>query len=76
MCDVVYKIISKLLGEKLRPLLDKIIFPTQSAFIPNRWIAENQIIVQEMLHSFKTRGTKPGFMVIKLDLQKAYDSVN
>ena len=76
LCNVVYKIISKLLVEKLRPLLDKLISPTQSAFIPNRWIVENQIIVQELLHSFKTRKTKPGLMAIKLDLQKAYDKVN
>ena len=38
LCNVVYKIISKLLVAKL---LDKIISPVQSAFIPNRWIAEN-----------------------------------
>ena len=76
LCNVVYKIISKLLVEKLRPLFDKLVLPTQSAFIPNRWIAENQIVVQEILHSFKTRKTKPGLMAIKLDLQKAYDRVN
>ena len=76
LCNVVYKIISKLLVGKLRPLLDKLISPSQSAFIPNRWIAGNQIIVQEILHSFKTRKTKPGLMAIKLDLQKAYDRVN
>ena len=45
LCNVVYKIISKILVDKIRPLLDKMISPTQSAFIPNRWIAENQIIV-------------------------------
>ena len=75
LCNVVYKIILKLLVEKLRPLLDKIISPTQSAFILKKWIAENQIIVQVMLHSFKTRRTKLGLMAIKLDLQKAYDRV-
>lgn len=73
---VIYKVISKLLVAKLRPHLDKIISPSQSAFIPNRWIAENQVIVQDVLHSFKTRKTKPGLMAIKLDLQKAYDGVN
>ena len=76
LCNVEYKIISKLLVEKIRPLLDKMIYPTQLAFIPNRWIAENQIIVQEVLHSFKTRKTKSGLMAIKLDLQKAYERVN
>ena len=76
LCNVVYKIISKLLVSKLRPHLDKIISPAQSAFIPNRWIAKNQVIVQEMLHNFKTSKAKPGLMAIKLDLQKAYDQVS
>lgn len=68
LCNVIYKIISKLLVAKLQPLLNKLISPTQSAFIPNRWIYENQIIVQEILHSFKSRKTKPGLMAIKLNL--------
>lgn len=76
LCNVIYKIISKLLVNKIRPLLHKIISPCQSAFVPDRWIAENQVIVQEMLHSFKTRKVKTGLMAIKLDLQKAYDKVN
>lgn len=73
---MIYKIISKLLVLKLQPLLDRLISPTQLAFIPNRWISENQIIVQEILHNFKSRKTKLGLMAITLDLQKAYDRVN
>lgn len=41
LCNIVYKIISKLIVAKLRPLLHKIISPCQSAFIPGRWITEN-----------------------------------
>ena len=70
LCNIVYKIILKLLVAKLHPLLNRIISPTQSAFIPNRWIVENQIIIQEIIHSFKTRKTNPGLMAIKLDLQR------
>ena len=76
LCNVVYKIISKLIVAKLRPLLHKIISPCQLAFIPGRWIAENQVVVHELLHSFKSRKVKNGFMALKLDLQKAYDRVN
>lgn len=76
LCNVDYMIILKFLVAKLSMLLDKIISPAQSAFIPNRWIVENQIIVQEILHGFKSRKTKSGLMAIKLDLQKAYDRVN
>mgnify|MGYP003764177269 CR=1 FL=1 len=68
LCNVVYKIITKPLMSRLRKILHKLISPIQVAFIPGRWIAENQIIVQEMLHSFKTRKVKYGLMVVKIDL--------
>ena len=76
LCNVAYKLILKPLTTKLKPLLDKIISPTQFAFIPNLWIAENQVIIQELLHGFKTQRPKAGLMAIKLDLQKAYNRVN
>ena len=50
--------------------------PHQSAFIPGRWIVENQLIVQEILHSFKKRKVNSGFVAMKVDLQKVYDRVN
>ena len=53
LCNVVYKVISKLLVFRLMKILHKLISPTQVAFILGRWIAENHIVVQEMLYSFK-----------------------
>jgi hypothetical protein len=41
-----------------------------------RWIRENQVIIKELMHSFKTRKVKSGFVAVKVDLQKAYDRVN
>ena len=76
LCNVVYKIISKLLVSKMRPFLHKLISPCQSTLIPGRWIVENQVIVQELLYSFKTTKIKVGQMAIKLDMQKAYDRVS
>lgn len=58
--NVVYKIISKILVSRIRPFLLKLISPTQSAFIPDRWIMKNQVLVQELIHSFKTRKIKSG----------------
>ena len=55
LCNIVYKIISKLLVTKLRPLLDKFISLAQSAFIPDKWIAENQVIVQDLIHGLKLK---------------------
>jgi hypothetical protein len=76
LCNMVYKAISKLLVTKLRPMLDTIITPCQFAFVPGRWIGENQVIVKELLHNFKTRKVKEGFVAVKVDLQKAYDRIN
>ena len=76
LCNTSYKIISKLLVDRLRGVLPSLISPAQSAFIPGLWIAENQLIVQEILHSFKIRKVQGGFVTMKLDLQKAYDRVN
>ncbi len=60
----------------MRPMLDKIISPCQSAFVSGNWIGENQVIVKELMHSFKTRKVKDEFIAIKMDLQKAYDRIN
>lgn len=76
LCNVVYKIILKLLVAKIQLVLHKLISTCQSMFILGRWIIENQVVVHEMCHNFKVRKVKTGFMAIKLDLQKAYDRVN
>ena len=55
LCNTVYKTISKLTVSRIRPILDKLVSPSQSAFILGRWIAENQLLVHELLHSFKRR---------------------
>jgi hypothetical protein len=68
LCNVVYKIIAKLLVSRLRPLLPKMISPCQSAFILGKWITENGIVVQEVLHGFKKRKLKEENLAIKLDL--------
>ena len=47
--------------------------PAQVAFVPHRWIAENVVIAQEVMHSFKKTKKKKGFLGIKIDFQKAYD---
>lgn len=45
LCNTVYKIIFKLLVARIRPMLSKLVSPCQFAFIPGRWIAENQVVV-------------------------------
>lgn len=49
LCTVPLKIITKLLLDRLRPLLDRLLSKTQSSFVPGRHTTDNIIIVQEAL---------------------------
>lgn len=77
LCNVVYKIISKCLVNRLRPYLQNLIGETQSAFIPCRLISDNAMIAFECFHAIQ-RNKKPDecFCAYKLDLSKAYDRVD
>jgi hypothetical protein len=77
LCNVIYKIISKCIANRLRPLLDDIISPTQSAFIPGRMITDNALIAFECIDTIQKNANRRGkFCAYKLDLAKAYDRVD
>jgi len=76
LCDVLYKITSKVLANHLKLVLPDIISCTQSAFIPRHLITDNILAAFETLHSMQIRmWSKTGFMGFKLDMSKAYDQV-
>ena len=69
----VYKIVSKILVGRIRPLLDQLISPCQVAFVPGRRGVDNAIVVQEIIHTMGRAKGKVGFMALKINLEKAYD---
>jgi hypothetical protein len=75
LCNVLFKIVSKCLVNRLRPLLGNIIGPFQSAFIPGRLITDNALIAFECIHAIQT-GSRANFCAYKLDMTKAYDRVD
>ncbi|KAL0367303.1 UNVERIFIED_CONTAM: putative mitochondrial protein [Sesamum radiatum] len=74
-CNVLYKAISKILVRRMQQVLHKLIDYSQNAFVPGRSIADNVLLAQELLSGYN-QAKLPKRCTIKIDIQKAYDSVN
>jgi len=76
LSNVIYKLISKVLANRLKLILPQIITENQSTFLSGRLITDNVLITFELMHYLDhKRDGKDCYMEIKLDMSKAYDRV-
>ena len=74
LCNIVYKIFSKVRANRLKGILPKIISEEQTGFMSGISILDDIITIQETIHSVDLN--KEACMLMKLDIQKAYDMVD
>eukprot|EP00253_Pinus_taeda_P009099 PITA_09099 len=74
LCNVSYKIISKILANRIKKILPSLISENQGGFVPRRHITDNVILIQEAIHNSMSRKEKG--MIFKLDMANAFDRVS
>jgi hypothetical protein len=75
LCNVLLKIITKTIANRIKLMLPDVISPNQSAFVPGRMITDNTLVAYEVFHFFNQSTSQKGYMGIKTDMAKAYDRV-
>ncbi|GAU34127.1 hypothetical protein TSUD_66060 [Trifolium subterraneum] len=77
LCNVLYKMISKVLANRLKCCLDKCVSQEQSAFVEGRSIIDNALIAIEVIHALKRKiQGRTGELALKIDISKVYGKVD
>ena len=74
--NVIYKVVTKIITNRLRSIMPVVIALTQCGFVHNRSGSHNIIVAQEVIHKMKAGKGKRDIMAIKIDLEKAYDRLD
>lgn len=72
--NTLYKVVAKLIANRLQEILPRVISQSQSAFIPGRLLAENILLATDIVNGYNTAASTPRAM-LKVDLRKAFDSI-
>lgn len=74
-CNVLYKVISKILANRLKGMLPQCISYNQSAFVKNRLLVENLLLATKIVKDYHKDDISPR-CAMKIDIAKVFDSVN
>ncbi|XP_019178340.1 PREDICTED: uncharacterized protein LOC109173555 [Ipomoea nil] len=76
LSNVIYRIMAKMITNRMKPLMEGIILESQSAFIPDRLITDNILVAAEVGHFLNRKQCgMVGWSALKLDMAKAYDRI-
>ena len=76
LSNVLFRVFSKVLANRLKKILPHLISDQQSAYMTDRLISDNVMVAFETLHYMRNHSSSnTGYMALKLDMSKAYDRV-
>jgi Reverse transcriptase (RNA-dependent DNA polymerase) len=67
ICNFTYRLLAKIITNRLQPYIKRVIFPHQSAFVEGRCIADNTVLMREVVHSFNAPGYQACSFALKAD---------
>ena len=71
---MLYKVVSKIIANRLKLLLPRMITENQSAFVRGRLLLKNVLFASELVKDYHKKSVSPR-CVMKIDISKAFDSV-
>ncbi|XP_074315696.1 uncharacterized protein LOC141651903 [Silene latifolia] len=77
LCNVIYRLASKCLANRLKLVISSIVSDSQQAFVPSRLMSDGCLITHEIMHYLnKTKKGTVSYAALKLDMHKAFDLVS
>ncbi|XP_058771248.1 uncharacterized protein LOC131644704 [Vicia villosa] len=76
LCNFIYKVVTKVIVDRLKDCMLLLISPYQTGFVPGQNKHKNIIIAQEMIHTMMKVKGHNSYFVVKVDLSKARDKLN
>lgn len=76
LSNVIIKIVTKVIANRVKRVMKNLIGVCQASFIPGQQVTDNIVIVQEVLLLMRKIVSKKGGMIVKINLEKAYDRID
>lgn len=73
-CNLIYKVISKILATRLQVIIPVAVLPNQSAFVKARLLLENVLLATELVKNYH-KDSNSERCALKIDISKAFDTV-